>query len=215
LERERRWSRTYRHPTKGQRFIMSRFLDGSASVTLKALEDGWAGWSRADRLDFCTNVKWLRKQADFSDILRFLAAATDPQAASSIALAVSTGLPQDEAFAILVRMLDATGESSSANFLQAIAQTRHPSAADEIRKRLAVIQVRPDIWADADFMNWTAFAAVCAVKELLQLGIAAGEFEQLVRALSEHPCAGVRDTCSRYVGSAYAWLPAPREPGPG
>src|SRR6185503_19254467 len=102
LERERRWSRTYRHPTRRVRHHLSRFMDGSASMSLEELRAGWAAWSSADRIDFCTNARWLRNQSDFTDMLRFIAAEAKPMATSSIALSIATSLPRDEAFGILV-----------------------------------------------------------------------------------------------------------------
>jgi len=211
LERERRWSRTFRHPTKQVRYHVPRFMDGSASISFDELRAGWDEWSSADRLDFCTNAKWLHRQPDFNDMLRFLAGRADAKVASTIALPISTYLPRDEAFALLVGMLDGMDASSSANLLQAIATTAHESARDVLELHLRMLLADPRIQADDAFINWTAFTAICAIKHLLQLGSDPFEHESDVRALSQHPCARVRDTCSRYVGHAYPWLPAPKE----
>ena len=180
-------------------------------MSLEELRAGWAAWSSADRIDFCTNARWLRNQSDFTDMLRFIAAEAKPMATSSIALSIATSLPRDEAFGILVGLLDSASPSSSANVLQAIARTGHPSAVEVIAGRLRTLQADPDILVDDPFMNWIAFAAICAVKYLLELGAPPSEFESTVRTLSQHPCAEVRDTCSRYVGTKYPWLPAPAD----
>jgi hypothetical protein len=72
LARESRWSRTYRHPTKNIEYQISRFDDGSASLKFDELSASWSQWTRAERLDFCYNCSWLRAQADFAEMLRFI-----------------------------------------------------------------------------------------------------------------------------------------------
>jgi len=217
LERERRWSRTYRHPTKRIGHHISRFMDGSASISFVELRTEWPRLSLRDRTDFCQNAAWLRGQHDFADMLRFVIREAGPEEWSAIALSVASALPRDEAFQILSDCLNATDPAHASNLLQAVARTGHEAAPSIIRAHLDKLTSRPTLWDNDKFMNWMTFTAVCAIKYLLELGAEPSEFEQLVRALSAHPCEACRDSCRRFLGARYPWLPSakPHDDGPG
>jgi hypothetical protein len=98
LVRESRWSRTYRHPTKNLEYVNSRFEDGSASITFDELSATWPSWTRTERSDFCYNCSWLRSQADFGEMLRFILHEGDWNDWSGIASCIADVLPRQEAF---------------------------------------------------------------------------------------------------------------------
>src|SRR6058998_3615882 len=54
------------HPMQSD---ISRFVDGSAALTLQQLEREWHSWTQADRLDFCASIETLHllQQPDLAD----------------------------------------------------------------------------------------------------------------------------------------------------
>jgi hypothetical protein len=212
LERESAWSRRYRHPNGRERCIISRFDDGSATLTLDQLRSGWPTWTARDRRDLSQNCQWLHERADFADMLRFILKHGDFECWSGIALAVGRTLPLEEAVEALSSAVNATPIEHSANLLQALALTRHPAASGKIRGVLEQLLLEPTLWADDPFKNWFAFTATCCVSYLLQLGVAPNELEGTARALSQHICEGNRRTCSQYLAASYPWLSPPDPP---
>jgi hypothetical protein len=129
LYRESRFSRWYQDEhRKGT--VVSRFMDGSASITALELQRGWPTWTDVERLDFCqSSYCWLHQQADFPDMLRFIMQRGGPSERSGIACSVAMLLPRDEAFGCLVRALHTTDIGHcSTSLSQAIAMTKHPDA---------------------------------------------------------------------------------------
>jgi hypothetical protein len=186
-------------------------MDGTATMRLERLRDEWPLWSEGERLDFCNACSWLGDQADFPDMLRFVMSTDGRQYWSSVALSVAHRLPQEEAFVILRNALHRT-EQHTANLTQAIARTAHPEARQSLSAHLEELWRRAGLWDDAPFMNWIAFDATSCIAHLLEIGASASEFEDKVRALSEHRCAGNRDSCSRQLHEHYEWLPLPPRP---
>lgn len=212
LYRERRWSRQYRHPTGKHRHHISRFYDGSASISFVELSDEWSRWTVVDRHEFSSNCRWLHSQADFIDMLRFILREGDPNDWSNVALSVARTFSSEEGFVLLVSALDATPIEHSANLLQAISMTRHLSASTRISEHFEKLWLDPRLWDDDPFTNWFAFTATCCIQYLLRLGEPPSRFVDAVRALASHPCGGNRDTCSRYLGATYRWLQSPEPP---
>jgi hypothetical protein len=142
-------------------------------------------------------------------MLRFIMDVGDDGQKAGIVGLVAKKLPMEEAFSILEKSLADTPYYTS-NLIQAIAITKHPKAVALIHEHLASIWSRDDIWEDDSFLNWTATDALNCIEHLLELGESPTGFDAKVRALSEHICAGNRDSCSRNLGKYYEWLPAPK-----
>jgi hypothetical protein len=212
LKKERRFSRVYAMPGRKYTLELSRFDDGSASVTLADVREGWPAWSDDDRLDFCGSCSWLSSQADFPDILRFVMAQGDLTLLSSVASSAARQLPQKEAFDLLCDALGKAGGTNTANITQAIAHTGHPDAEPVLRAHLDALWASPDLWDDDPFPNWRAYDATCCIAHLLKLGASPPAFEEKVRRLFGHPCEGNRSSCSFFLHEGYDWLPAPQEP---
>jgi len=208
LEREGRFTRYYYSEEQKHGAEVSKFEDGSASITLDELEDGWERWPQRDRQDFVSACNALFGQVDYPDILRFLMSQDDPDVWSGIALQVGGCLPQDEAFELLVAALNRI-HSHSANITQGISATRHPKAADVLRRHLDALWRHPHLWDDDHFTNWPAFDTICCIAHLLDLGVEPAEFEERVRKLSKHVCAGTRDSCGTFLSKHYPWIPKP------
>ena len=204
LFRESRFSRLYQANKMGCE--ISRFMDGSASMTFLTLQHEWPSWSANERSDFCQACCWLHEQADFPDMLRFIMQHGDSQDWAGIALSVAGHLPCQEAFDLLAGALRRTEINPASNIAQGIAATKHEQAERFLRDHLDTIWNHGKLWDDADFTNWVAFDATTCIAHLIELGAAPGDFEDRVRRLSKHPCKGNRNSCRNYLAKHYAWL---------
>ena len=209
LRRERDFSREYSTDDGKYRFLISRFNDGSASITLPEVRAAWPNWSEGERRDFCYACDWLgdHPHPDLPDILRFVMGPKDPTHASWIAGSVARRLPRDEAFSLLCEALRAANGECTANIAGGIARTKHPMAKPILHEHLDGLWGQADLWKDDPFTNWRAFDVTCCIKNLLELGAAPDEFEDKVRLLATHPCQGNRHSCSTHLRQSYAWLP--------
>ena len=206
LVSERRWSRIYAIEDSKTSLCVSRFMDGSASVTFEEFSLEWPSWSEGERADFCGACGWLREQADFPDILRYIMQNGGPVDWSSIAISVSTRLPRDEAFEVLSRALRDAELGYGSNLAQAISLTKHPEGLGVIRGRLSSLWLHPSLWQDDDFTNWFAFEATTCIDHLIDLGASPDEFSAQVRELSKHACEGNRKSCRVFLHKHYSWL---------
>ena len=208
LKREGRFSRYYHSNEKNAGAEVSKFEDGTASISMAQLRNEWSGWSALDRLEFASACRWLRGQPDFPDILRFLMSQDDVTLWSCLALPVGDSLPQEEAFELLVGSLNRL-DAHTANITQGIAATKHPLAKEVLSKHLDQLWQHPRIWEDDPFTNWPAFDAICCIQHLLQLGVSPAALEDKVRLLSGHACAGTRESCAGFLHEYYDWLAKP------
>jgi hypothetical protein len=187
--------------------VVSRFDDGTATMTYEQLKSEWPTWSPGERASFCNACRSLRGQDDIPDMLRMIMADGDEQNWSSIALTVASIFPQDEAYRTLAACL-AKVDGPSTNISQAIAATKHPGAPGTLRALLEQLWNQPNLWADDAFINWIAYDATCCIGHLLELDQPAAEFEEQVQRLSKHPCLGNRKSCSQFLKEYYPWLDA-------
>ena len=214
LEREGRWRRSYRHPTTNRLHVISRVLDGSATISANELREQWPAWTPAERRSFIGEVSGLRSRADFSETLHFLIELADAATWSTIATSVARSLPQDEAFRLLSDSLDGSRPPESANIVHALALTRHPSAAEVIRIHFEKLWAAPQMWQVDPLLNPWAFVATGCIQHLVGLGASPSTFEESVRALSRHRCARNRQIASAYLGAHYPWLLVSEAEGP-
>ncbi|HSH93564.1 MAG TPA: hypothetical protein VK968_05425, partial [Roseimicrobium sp.] len=154
---------------------VSRFMDGSASITVSELQQEWAGWNECDQVEFCNHSHCLAGQADYPEMLRFIMDNGGPRDWSSLAINIARHLPREEAFAFLVRVLQ-DRSCPSANVSKAISMTKHPDAESELRRHLADLWANPDLWKDDPFLNWICFDAATCIGHLVELGAPAGDF---------------------------------------
>jgi hypothetical protein len=204
LHKERRFSRSYGTAKSKMWAEISRFMDGSVSITVEALQSEWPTWDETERWDFCSACCWLNGQADYPDMLRFLMEHAGPKEWSSIASSVATQLPQDEAFDILSRVLQTTEIGSSANIAQAIAHTKHPKAEATLRAHFMNIWAHKSLWDDDKFLNWVAFDATTCIQHLIETGASPEEFKAQAMKLSEHVCSGNRKSWRTFLSKHYA-----------
>lgn len=206
LQRERRFSRSYYSKERKIEVHLSRFMDGSASITASQLEKEWPNWAEDMRSDFCQYSCWLHGQADFPEMLRYIMQHGDRGHWSGVASSVASQLPRDEAFDVLLRALHSAELGHASNFTQAIALTKHPGAEATLRKHLAALWSHRALWKDDDFTNWIAFDATTCIAHLIELAAPPSDFTDQVRRLSEHVCAGNRNSCRTFLSKHYSWL---------
>lgn len=205
LAKERRFSRSYRSVEQKTGADISRFMDGSASITIAQLQNQWATYSGDERMDFCNSCCWLHEQSDFPEMLRFIMQHGSPGEWSAVAMPVAVHLPQDESFDILLRALSSSEIGKCSNLTQAIALTKHPNAETTVRNHLEVVWTHKALWKDDKFVNWVAYDAITCIQHLIELGAPSSDFEEQVRQLSQHQCAGNRKSCTRLF-AFYSWL---------
>lgn len=206
LRQERRFSRSYESEDYKMGSEVSRFMDGSASITASELQCEWHTWTDNQRMDFCESCGWLQEQADFPEMLRFIMQHAAPGEWSGVALSVASHLPRDEAFDILLRALHTVEIGHSSNIGQALAITKHPEAELALRRHLDAIWAHSELWDDTEFLNWVAFDATTCIAHLIELGAAPGDFEERVRRLARHICVHNRDSCRNFLSKHYGWL---------
>lgn len=206
LRRERRFSRSYHSDEHKMGSEVSRFMDGSASITSSQLQQEWPRWSEDVRLDFCEACAWLHEQPDFPEMVRFIMEHGGPDEWSAVALHAGSELPQDEAFDLLTRVLRSTDLDRACNISQGISLTRHPDAERVLRAHLSALWSHPSLWDDDEFINWIAYGATCSIEHLIDVGARPGDFADHVRQLAKHACAGNRDSCRNFLSKHYSWL---------
>lgn len=206
LSRETRYARHYYNAEKRQGAGISKFSDGSASISLDELKSEWPKWDDAQRNDLAWNIGYLNNNSDLPEILRFLMRSEDSDHWSAVASTVSYRLPQPEAFELLRSALAHAPAGRSANITQGISLTKHPQAMPLLRKHLADLIVSKDFPNDDPFNNFVAYDAICCVSHLIDLGASPAEFEESVRILANHRCAGTRKSCRDHLKKYFDWL---------
>ncbi len=207
LKSEGRWSRIFANSERKMGCLVSRFMDGSASITFEQFANEWPTWDGVERQDFCSACSFLGKQSDFPAMLRFIMEHGGPPDWSAVANSVARWIPQQEAFDLLVRALRSVELEDAANIAQGIASTRHTDAPATLHEHLAAIWSHPSLWMDDPFVNWHAHGAIHCIEHLIELSVPAADLDGQVRKLAAHPCKGNRDSCQRFLSKYYAWLP--------
>jgi hypothetical protein len=207
LAMESRFTRFYRLEdlTKGWCQV-SRFMDGSSSMSIEQLQNEWPNWTDWQQADFCQSMAWLHKQRDFPDMLRFIMRHGTFKEWTAIAGLIATTLPCEEAFAFLLHELQVVSTGNKTSLIQAVAITKHPDVKAELRRQLRMVWDDPAMWDDDSFLNWVAHDAEECIRNLIELGASPDDFANQVRRLSKHVCAGNRDSCRRWGSRYYSWL---------
>src|ERR1041385_3777505 len=130
LSRETPFSRSYESAEHKRGTVISRFMDGSATITLEQLKRSWPALTQDQRTDFCQACGWVHEHPEFPEMLRFITEQGGPEDWSAVALLLSSRLPQTEAFEILLRELPVLEIGRTRNITQAIAHTKHPAGKD-------------------------------------------------------------------------------------
>jgi hypothetical protein len=206
LTREGKFLRTYNNKEAKQGAVVSRFMDGTAEISLSELMKSWPHWTRPERYDFTSAACWLHEHPEFPDMIRFVLEEGDQDDISAVALQAASALPSDEAFQRLSAILQRTPVGNAANINQAIAHTKHADAPSLLRERLRTTLEDSRLMAPDKFLNWVAYDAICCIDHLLDIGFTDNDFEDDVRRLSKHPSEGTIDSLRRRLAKWYPWL---------
>lgn len=213
LERETRFIRYYRIPEprlprQNTEFEISRFVDGTASLTLTQLETEWESWSAPDRMDFCRSIYDLQllEQPDLPAMVRFVVHHANPEELSCLAPQMECVFPPNETYALLEFALQNSGRSRISNIVQAMARTKHPDAEATVRRQLQSIWADSSLWSDASFVNWIALDALICIQALIQISARPEQFADSVRKLSKHSCTRIQKQCRSSFAEHYYWL---------
>ncbi|MDB6066885.1 MAG: hypothetical protein JWR26_3093 [Pedosphaera sp.] len=206
LSRERRFWRSYHSEERKSTVEVSRFMDGSASMTAEELAREWPTWAEQQRVDFCQSCDWLHEQSDYPEMLRFIMQNGGLRDWSGMAMAIASRLPCDEAFDFLLAALRDSEIGHSSNFTQAIGITKHPEAEATMRRQLEMIWAHGGLWDDDPSINRAAFDATTCITHLIEIGAPASDFEAQVRRLLQHVCLRNRDICRNFLSKYYSWL---------
>jgi hypothetical protein len=206
LHSEDRWSRIYSNDLSKTWQEVSRFLDGSVTMTFEGFSREWPTWGDPERMNFCRAFHSFKPQADYLEILRYIMREGESDHWSAIAVQVARYLPQDEAFLLLTQALDRADLDNSAYISLGISHTKHPDAERVLRVHLAALWSHPALWDDDSFRNPFAFAATCCLASLLGGGAPTEDFIEKAKSLANHPCSGNRNSCVPYLSPHLPWL---------
>jgi hypothetical protein len=209
LDHESRFSRIYHSNERNTSYGVSRFTDGSASITAVELERDWTGWANELQIDFCQQCRSLFGQSDFPEMLRFVMQHGSLEHWGAIALPVAYHLPQQEAFDFLVQALQKAELGRTSNITQGIAATKHPSAETVLRKHLGLIWAHPALWDDSKFLNWVASDATNCITRLIEVGASPAEFAEQAQRIAQHVCSRNRDSWHRRLSKHYPEIALP------
>jgi hypothetical protein len=202
LDRETRWSRHYYNRELRQRHLVSRFMDGSAAITLADLQKEWPSWGEEERLDFCQSISFADKGV-LRDILRFIMANGTFSDWRACALSIAGHVPPEESVPFLVRVSSECTPGEAANLLQALAHTKSPNAAPVIMARLGMLWTSNDLLLNGGWANMVAFEAVCCIQYLLELSEPPEAYREHYEAMLRHPNERNRKTTHRYLGKFF------------
>jgi hypothetical protein len=188
LDRETRWTWIYRSDDKSPSYYHeSRFLDGSASISLAELSRDWHSWTDREQLDFSLSIAHL-KSVEIPDILRFLVNNGCSAVVSNIASSIAHSLPANEAAQILIERCKNSPLGSGGNFFQALANTSNPNKIVILEDHLAQLLEHPHCWEKGEaYFNDIANEVVYRIGDLIRLGEPKEKFAHVYSKLKEHP----------------------------
>jgi hypothetical protein len=186
LVRETRWSRDYRNADGSERFMDSRFRDGTASITLDKIRRDWNHWSEHERIDFSQSYVHCQA-ADRADIVRFLIVNASHSVWSCTAATIAMILPSEESLPFLQQCCETCDVGSGANYFQALWLTKSPSAIKVLYTSLDRIWNAPDLMEPDRFCNFIAFDAIWCIDALLRLGEDPEVLRDRYNTLKTHP----------------------------
>ena len=204
---ETRWTRHYsKKPHRRMRYSESRFMDGSATITLAELERDWAKWTDSEKMDFSHSfATWGRDVPERAEILRFLVANGDHESCWwAIAMSIAIEFPVEESVPVIRAWCESSKVGHAANYHQAIALTGDPTAHAILEAGFRRTWNTPGLMNDDEFINQIASDAIWCMKHMLELAEDPERFRAAYVALTGHPCQRVRDQTGRWLSEHFA-----------
>lgn len=216
LAQERRFCRIFRATDARRMIVISRFVDGSASMSLRELTEAWPTWGRRDRSDFCQNVHGLGKHPEYAGMLELVFALGDSEARASVAIELVEVLPTDEAYALLDAELARAPLETYPNLVQALARTRHPKALSDLEKLLETLRPAATLGTIPldETRAYATLYTLCALARARRGG--SESLEPWVLELARHPSPKVSARTAFALRTCYPRLfdPKPTSPNP-
>ena len=200
LVRESRWSREYQNEAGTESFLESRFLDGSANISLSQLQTQWCDWTIEEQLDFCQAFNHYQGR-EHKELLRYLNTHGDERVWQSIAISIAIHLPVEEAVKFLRDKIKDAKTGSAANLFQACWITRSSQLIPVLRQALKQRWESPDLMTPDPFCNWTAHDVIWCIDALLRLGVSNNQLRMYYERLINHPTMG-SDVC-KWLGERF------------
>ena len=204
LSKETAVSRHYSSENRDRFYIISKFMDGSATMSIQQLRISWQAWTAQEKLEFCQACKWLGDQNDFIDMLRYVMKHGDSSHKGAIACSVAKHLPQAEAFTVLVHSLST--DNGVANIAQGIVLTSHPGARNVLSGLLDHLWSESTATPTEMHFKGRAFDMICTIQCLLELGAPSKTFTDKIRSIFDGSSPEERDYCSRHLRRHYRWM---------
>ena len=189
IMRETRWSRTrgYSDETTTYTSFESKFLEGTASITLAELSQLWLAWNTEEKLDFSLAIA-CDESLKHAEVLRFLMKNGDHVVWSTIAPSVARGLPKKESLPFLrARCEETEVGTAGANYYQALTMAGDPDALRRLKEWLNRIMQDPRLGKQEPTRNYIALDLVWCIKYLLELGEPPETLRQYYELLTNHP----------------------------
>ena len=209
LTKETRWSRTYSDENGQGHHIVSRFRDGSASITMEELSACWDTWPEGEKLDFCNELGWM-KEPLISDVLRFVMKKGDETLWQAVALEIAGHLPSNESVPFLMAACENSELGQGANFFGALARTDYPKKREVLQHRLKELVGHSDFGIRGqEYFNRVANEAVNITNDLLELGANPDDLRPVYLQLKDHPHDFVRQITRNFLSKYFE--PAPTD----
>jgi len=186
VARETRWSREYQSADNSERFLDSRFRDGSASITLSELTREWPEWTQSEKLEFAQAfVHYQGRQR--AKIVRFLMRNGDHHVWSTIAASVATTLSPKESLPFLRECCETCDIGRGANYFRALWLTRSSEAVPILWRCLDRIWKSRELFEPDSFCNFTTFDAIWCIDALVRLQEPLESLRDRYERLKAHP----------------------------
>lgn len=186
IVRETPWSREYRGKDDKTAFIVSRFRDGSCSITLDELRRKWPDWPLSEKVDFSQSFNHFQGEGR-ADIFRFLMKQSEHDVWSAIAGVVAITLPVGEVLPFLRNCCETCEVGRGSNYFQALWFAKSPDALGILQTSLDRIWKSPDLMKPEEFCNFIAFDAIWCIDALLRLGESTESLKSHYETLKRHP----------------------------
>lgn len=210
LKKETRWTRYYEED--GKRWMaISRFVDGSASITLEELQREWPAWSEDERRRFTFAYSVGKAKQEAPAIMRHIMEQGGMECWKCCAMSIAKHRPAEEAFDFLAAALRAAEPGRGCNLSQGLCMVKHPGVIEVLKEHLARMWANSALWEDDSFTNWIAYDAITCIEHLIRAGAPPSDFEEQARKLAGHVCKGNRESWVLYLGKYYPNLTPPAD----
>jgi hypothetical protein len=207
LARESRFLRVYRDDVHGAAMEVSRFMDGTATMTPSVLDAEWTGWDEELQVELCKGLWWVDAEDDREEMLRFVMRRGNPRHWSAVAPSVACYLEDEEAFALLWKAVEDSGGIVS-GMVKGLLGLAPETPYSMIMRILDRWLQNPLIWSQEEAGIALANDALKAFGHLRRDPCAmTSGIEKKMRELGKHPSEYIRGQYARMTNDSSALIP--------